>query len=58
MNRHDMIAAEKAQAANYRREAGRRSKNPTLAARLVEWAEASDRRAAEMIHGPLFGGSE
>lgn len=54
-----MIANERHQAATYRREAAsRRSKNPNLAARLIEWAEASDRRAAEMLHGPLFGGSE
>lgn len=59
MRRSDLIANEKHQAATYRREASsRRSKNPALAARLLEWAEASDRRAEEMRCGPLFGGAE
>lgn len=58
MRRSDLIANERHQAATYRREASsRRSKNPTLAARLIEWAEASEKRAAEMKFG-VFGGDE
>lgn len=55
MNRSDLIANEVHQAAAYRREAKRRTKNPRLAARLLEFAEASDRRAEEFRTGPLFG---
>ncbi|UPT53168.1 hypothetical protein [Synechococcus phage Ssp-JY42] len=55
MNRSDLIANEQAQAAAYRREAKRRTKNPRLAARLIEFAEASERRAEEFRAGPLFG---
>lgn len=58
MNRADLIANERHQAAAYRREAAKRTKNPALAARLVEWAEASERRAEELRCGPLFGGEE
>lgn len=59
MNRRDLIANEAHIAATYRREASSRAaKNPTLAARLRGWAEASDRRAEEMRCGPLFGGAE
>lgn len=58
MNRRDLIANEMPQAAAYRREAALRTKNPDLAARLIEWAEASERRAEALRSGPLFGGSE
>jgi len=59
MRRVDLIANEMHQAATYRREAScRRSKNPALAARLIEWATASEKRAEEMRCGPLFGGEE
>jgi hypothetical protein len=59
MRRADLIAQERHMAATYRREAAnRQSKNPRLAARLVEWAQASDRRAEELRCGPLFGGDE
>lgn len=58
MTRADLIAQERHAAATYRREASNRSKNPTLAARLLEWADASDRRAEEPRCGPLFGGDE
>lgn len=59
MNRADLSSNELHQAAAYRREATKRkSKNPALAARLLDWAEASARRAEEMRCGPLFGGAE
>jgi len=59
VRRVDLIAQEKHAAETYRREASaRRSKNPALAARLMEWAEASTRRAEELRCGPLFGGDE
>lgn len=58
MNRQDLIANERHAAATYRREAAKRSANPRLAARLIEWAEASERRASELRNGPLFGGDE
>lgn len=58
MNRRDLIANEMHQAAAYRREAALRTKNPALAARLMEWAEASERRAEALRSGPLFGVSE
>ena len=58
MNRRDQIANEVHQAAAYRREAALRSKNPELAAQLLAWAEASERRAEALRSGPLFGGSE
>lgn len=58
MNRADLIAQEQHMAAAYRREAKKRSKYPALAARLLEWAEASMRRAEELRCGPLFGGEE
>lgn len=58
MTRRDLIANEIHQAATYEREARARSKQPALAARLLEWAAASRKRAAEMRHGPLFGGKE
>lgn len=58
MNRADLIARERESAASYRREAKRRSKNPALAARLLEFAEASDMRAEEFRTGPLFGPGE
>jgi hypothetical protein len=32
----------------------RRSKNPQLAAQLIAWAEASERRVVAMKAGPLF----
>ncbi len=55
----DLFRNERHQAAAYRREAKRRAaKNPALAERLNEWAEASDRRAECMRAGPLFGGPE
>lgn len=59
MRRVDLIANERHIAETYRREAAnRRSRNPQLAERLIEWAEASERRAEEMRCGPLFGGDE
>ena len=58
MNRQDLIANERHAAATYRREAAKRSANPRLAARLIAWAEASERRAEELRFGPLFGGVE
>lgn len=55
MRRTDLIAAEVWLASSYRREAAvRRKANPALAARLEEWATASDRRAEEIQFGPLF----
>lgn len=59
MRRVDLIAQEKHQAATYRREAtNRQGKAPEQAARLREWAAASDRRAEELRCGPLFGAGE
>lgn len=58
MNRADLIAQELTMAAAYRREASRRSKNPALAAQLIEWAEASERRATALRCGPLFAERE
>lgn len=58
MNRADLIANERHQAATYRREAGKRSKSPAVKARLLEWAAASEKRANEMRFGPLFGSGE
>lgn len=59
MRRVDLIAQERHLAETYRREAtNRRGKNPALAARLLEWADASSRRAEEMRCGPLFGPAE
>ena len=55
MKRVDLIALEAFLAATYRREAAsRRSKYPALAAQLVAWAEASERRIVAMKAGPLF----
>ena len=45
-------------ARTYRREAMKRARYPALAGRLIEWAEASERRAEQMRIGPLFGGRE
>ena len=51
----DLIELERYLARTYRREAAsRRSKNPELAAQLVVWAEASERRMVAMRVGPLF----
>lgn len=58
MNRQDLIAQELTMAAAYRREASRRTKNPALAAQLIEWAEASERRAEALRCGPLFVAEE
>ena len=59
MKRVDIIAFERFIAATYRREArSRQARYPALAARLTEWAEASERRAEQMRVGPLFGGRE
>lgn len=59
MTRRDLIAAEVHQAETYEREAtSRKSKNPALAKRLLEWAAASRGRAEEMRAGPLFGVKE
>lgn len=59
MRRADLIANERHIAATYRREAAnRKGKAPAQAARLLEWAAASDRRAEELRCGPLFGGEE
>lgn len=55
MTRRDLIEQERHIARTYRREASsRKSKNPELAAQLVRWAEASERRVDAMLHGPLF----
>jgi hypothetical protein len=58
MNRVDLIANEKHQAAAYRREAKKRTKNPALVAQLIAWAEASEGRAELLRCGPLFKGSD
>jgi hypothetical protein len=58
MSRADLIAQEQHMARTYRREAKKRARYPALAARLTEWAEASERRAEQMRIGPLFGGRE
>ena len=59
MRRVDLIAKEQHMAATYRREAVNRAKRyPKVAARLTEWAEASERRAEEMRCGPLFNAGE
>jgi hypothetical protein len=58
MTRHDLIAFETHQAATYRREAKKRGRNPKLAARLNELADASAARAEEFRSGPLFRGKE
>ncbi|MCR5875119.1 hypothetical protein LRS10_13555 [Phenylobacterium sp. J426] len=51
----DLIAHEQFVAATYRREASnRKSKNPALAAQLLEWAKASERRVEALRTGPLF----
>lgn len=54
MTRIDLIEFERYIARTYRREAASRSKNPALAAQLVAWAEASERRALALQTGPLF----
>lgn len=59
MRRVDLIANERHIAETYRREATNRAgKAPAQAARLREWAEASDRRAEELRCGPLFGAGQ
>lgn len=59
MRKVDLIAMERHLAETYRREAvNRRSKNPTLAAELETWAQASLRRVEAMRCGPLFGAGE
>lgn len=59
MNRLDLIANERHQAAAYFREAKRRrAKNPALADQLDSWAQASLARAERMRVGPLWGKSE
>lgn len=59
MTRVDLIKLEQHLAETYRREAvSRRSKNPALADRLMEWSRASLCRAEEMRCGPLFGAEE
>lgn len=58
MTRADVIENERHQARQYRREASRRHKNPEVAAQLIVWAEASERRVECLKFGPLFGGSE
>lgn len=55
MNRLDLIANERHQAAAYFREAKRRrAKNPALADQLESWAQASMARAETMRCGPLW----
>lgn len=55
MRRADLIAFERHVADTYRREAtNRRGKNPQLAAQLLAWAEASERRITALKCGPLF----
>lgn len=54
MTREDMIANERTQAANYRREAKRRTRYPALAAMLLRYAEASESRIDCLRAGPLF----
>ncbi len=55
MKRADLIELERYLARTYRREAAsRRSKNASLAAQLIAWAEASERRIVAMQTGPLF----
>jgi len=56
MSRADLIAQEQTMAATYKREAAKRSKNPALAAQLLEWSAASLRRAETLRCGPLFKG--
>lgn len=59
MRRADLIAFERHVADTYRREAfNRKSKNPALAAQLMEWAQASERRIEAMKCGPLFVAGE
>ncbi len=58
MRRVDLIALERFLADTYRREAAsRQSRYPELAAQLVSWAEASERRVEAMRVGPLFAGA-
>lgn len=54
MTRIDLIKHEQFVADTYRREAKRRSKNPQLAAQLIAWAAARERRVVAMKAGPLF----
>lgn len=58
MSRDDLIAFERHIATTYRREATKRHKNPMLQARLLELADASERRAEEFRCGPLFGAGD
>lgn len=58
MTRQDMIAAETFAAKQYRREAARRHKAPEVAAQLMAWAQASERRVDTLKFGPLFGSAE
>lgn len=58
MTRSDLIKQEQHLADTYRREAARRRKTPQLAAQLLDWAAASERRAEALRCGPLFVASE
>jgi hypothetical protein len=58
MTQPDLVAFETFIATTYRREAKKRRRNPKLAARLNELADASAARAEEFRSGPLFRGKE
>lgn len=58
MTQPDLVAFETFIATTYRREAKKRGRNPKLAARLNELADASTARAEEFRSGPLFRGKE